>query len=139
MKKLRNSFNMKGPVANHFLLQRLYEIEFNLHDHTSIALHHSDPLAVIRAKPEEALSRSSHMWDLAERFARAKIKERFGMSWLEYINLPMPDAYLLNVLSFEVIANVEIEETKRNQEAQKAALEASKQEAAQEANKTKTH
>lgn len=66
------------------------------------------------------------MWDLADRYARAKIKERFGYTFKEYIDLPMPEANLLNLLSFEVIAAVELEERKREQEIQKAAIEAAK-------------
>ena len=66
------------------------------------------------------------MWDLADRYARAKIKERFGYTFKEYIDLPMPEANLLNLLSFEVIAEVELEERKREQKIQKAAIEAAK-------------
>ena len=127
--RLRTSFESKGAVQTHFLLQKLYEVELRLHDHTNVSLFKSDPLAVIRAKPEEMISRSSHMWDLAERFIRAKIHERFGLDFIQYINLPIPDANLLNVLSFEVIANVEIEERKREQEIQRNAMAAAANEA----------
>ena len=69
------------------------------------------------------------MWDLADRYARAKIKERFGYTFKEYIDLPMPEANLLNLLSFEVIAAIELEERKREQEIHKAAIDAAKNEA----------
>lgn len=118
--------NASGPVETHFLLNKLFEIEFGLYDHTNAVSAKKDPLAVIRAKPEESILNSSHLWDLAERFAKARIKERFDLNFMEYISLPLPDAALLDKLSFEVISKVETDMKKAEMEAFEAMANANK-------------
>lgn len=117
MDRLKDPLNAQGPVEIHYLTNKLFEIEFGIYDHTNAQNVASDPLAVIRAKPEENLSSTSHLWDLAERFAKARIADRFKLNFLEYIGLPMPDAALLDRLSFEVISKVELEMKKAETEA----------------------
>lgn len=116
MRRLSTPLGAVGAVANHFLVQKLYEIEFGLFNHTDPVAVAADPLAVIRAKPEESYASASHLWDIAERYARARIHKRFNLNFIEYCNLPMPDAQLLDKIAFEVMGNVELEERKRENE-----------------------
>ena len=113
LRRLKTPLGVIGSVETHFLLQKLYEIEFSLFNHTDPVAVATDPLAVIRAKPEECYSTSSHLWDIAERYARAKINKRFNLNFIEYCNLPMPDAALLDKMAFEVMGNLELQESKK--------------------------
>lgn len=109
----------------HVLLNKMYEIEFGMFDHTDAQSVKDDPLAVIRAKPEESFITSSHLWDVAKRYAEAKIKERFGISFIEYSNLPMPEARLYERLAFDVFGKIELSALQRqNSEAEQVAAAA---------------
>lgn len=92
-----------------------------------------DPLAVIRAKPEESFILSSHMWDTARRYREAKIWDRFHIDFLTYSGLPLPESQLLDRLSIEVFAKGELEDIKIRNEAQEAQQRDAEAKAAQAA------
>lgn len=122
MKILKEPLGAKNIVEQHFVLHMLYETEFGMFNHADPTLSKEDPLAVVRAKPEESLMALSPLWDVATRYARYKIKERYGITFHEYLELPVTTSFLYNQMATEIFGEIELEEIKARNRVTEAEL-----------------
>lgn len=99
-----------SSVDSHYLLNSLYNIEFKLFDHFDPQKKKAEPLAVIRAFPEEDPQADSLFEDVVYRYASNKIGERFRMSLEEYLRLPCTKARCLDKVAEIVMGPIEKEE-----------------------------
>lgn len=101
-----------NPVESHYLLQSLYNMEMGLFNHLDANLNRGNPLAVVRAFPEEDTQQGSLLDELAFRYKKNRIFDRYNINFLDYIKLPCTMARKMDVIAEEVIAPIEREEAK---------------------------
>lgn len=102
-----------GVVDKALLRSQLFENAYGLYDHLDDAKASSNPLAIIEVKEGESIVSNSQIKLLAERYAKAKVLARTGLTWYEYLRLPTSEATLLDTLCLTVIADAEILEKQR--------------------------
>ena len=107
-------FNIKPmkPFEAHYLLNTLYNIEMGLFNHLVEGSSTKEPLAVIRAFMEENQKANSLLDEVAFRYKTNKIWERFKISFLDYIKLPVTKARELDDISIRVLKPIEDAEEK---------------------------
>ena len=107
-------FNIKPmkPFETHYLLNTLYNIEMGLFNHLAEGSSAKEPLAVIRAFKEENQKANSLLDEVAFRYKTNKIWERFKISFLDYIKLPVTKARELDDISIRVLKPIEDAEEK---------------------------
>ena len=107
-------FNIKPmkPFEAHYLLNTLYNIEMGLFNHLVEGSSTKEPLAVIRAFKEENQKANSLLDEVAFRYKTNKIWERFKISFLDYIKLPVTKARELDDISIRVLKPIEDAEEK---------------------------
>jgi hypothetical protein len=113
-----------GAMDAHWLKHNLYNKEFGLYD-CFAPMAAKEPLAVVRAFPEEDPIRETYLVDLCYRYYECKIHEFFHLSLTEYMALPMPYARKLDDIARNHIRPMEMERLKRESEEMRRQLSAS--------------
>lgn len=101
-----------NPAESHFLLQTLYNMEMGLYDHLDPVLARTNPLAVVRAFPEEDVQQGSLIEELAFRYRKNRIHQRFDINFVDYMKLPCTLARKLDDVADKVIRPIEEAEAK---------------------------
>lgn len=78
----------------------VYDIAYGIHDHNNPMS--TNPLASVMQHPAEDYSSHSGLYRTIERYERQKISENFGLSLIEYLDLPR---YVVDMLTNIFIDN----------------------------------
>ena len=113
LRKVMENIRPMGPAESHYLLQSLYNMEMGLFNHMDPHLAQKNPLAVVRAFPEEDTQQGSLLEELTYRYRKNRIFERYNINFLDYIKLPCTMARKMDSMAEEIIAPIETEEAKR--------------------------
>lgn len=77
----------------------LYDIAYGIHDHNSPMS--TNPLASVTQHPVEDYSNYSGLYRTIERYERQKVNEVFGLSLIEYLELPRYVTDMLTTIYIE--------------------------------------
>ena len=97
---LYDQTDIMGSTEAQVLSQLTYDIAYNIHDHMSPAS--NNPLASVELHPAEDYREYSGLYRTIERYERQKVNETFGLSLLEYLELP---TYMVDMLTDIYIAS----------------------------------
>lgn len=90
MEQLLKSVPNIASTDAQLLMMEQYETLFGICDHTIERVDH--PFAVVEMHPAEDNFEYSLLRERMEQFAFHRVNEAFGLSWLEYLQLPCYEA-----------------------------------------------
>ena len=100
------------------LLTAYYEQTFGVFNHFNPELNRTRPLASVALFEEEDINSGSYLEDVIEIYITSKIKEYFGLTLIEYLELPRDQITILIEISGKKIA-LEAKHTQANIDALK--------------------
>lgn len=85
LSKVINSTNIQDSVSSGILLSIGYDVTTGVFDHRK---HPNKPFAVELAHDIERYNYNSGVYSAIERYIRQNIKDKFGLSLIEYLSMP---------------------------------------------------
>lgn len=97
------------------LKSAIYETASGIFDHTSPE---ANPLSSVAMHPAEKYVESSGMYDSIRKYTERGIKDRYGLSLIEYLELPREFQNMLTLRGLEMIDEAKKAKEKAKQEAE---------------------
>lgn len=92
LRKTWETLEAEDAIQAKIVLDEAYEMEYNIYNHAVFDKENPDPLRLIGLHPKEDTYKDSLFKEWVDRYLDSGIKETYGLTLIEWLNVPIDRA-----------------------------------------------